>query len=241
MKTQPSPTRMAKTMVLEASVIVISILLAFGLDALWDANKREREAQIALTSLESEFQANLSSCRRVIRSLADSASDFADLMRTPDSELQGLCDEAATAAYNSFCSPRSFDALLGTTKSVISTGTFSILQDANLRNQLDVFLNLMDDTHEDIQNMLHYMRVLGEYEVSIGGPWGAPSDGDAEHADTSYMRMITAHQLLSLRDDPGFIGRVKLYHGCAAWYHGELTGLAAHIESVLDTIASLKG
>ena len=130
-----------------------------------------------------------------------------------------------------------------TTNSVISTGTFDILQDTQLRKELDQFLNLMEDTHEDIQNMLHFMRLLGEYEVALGGPWGDPGQpvtpGDIK-PDTSYQSRITTTELLALLRNPGYVGRVKLYHGCAGWYCGELGQLAEHTRKVLTTITNLQ-
>ncbi|MAD32937.1 MAG: hypothetical protein CMJ88_04190 [Planctomycetes bacterium] len=231
-------------MLVEGGVIMTSILLAFSLDALWDSRKLAGKAQVALSSLKDEFEANLRACVEVRDYHAEKARQFSAVLKMSDDDVLGMSEREATSAYYSFCSPRTFDALLGTTKSVISTGTFDILQDTQLRKELDQFLNLMEDTHEDIQNMLHFMRLLGEYEVTLGGPWGDPDDlvdvGGAT-LDTSYQTKITTTDLLALLRDAGFVGRVKLYHGCASWYCGELGQLAEHIRKVLRTITELQG
>ena len=232
--------RSIRSLLLEGGVIVVSILLAFALDALWDETKRGREAQIALTSLKDEFEANLAACEEVEQHYHAMAKQFAEVLTMSDERVRALGDAEATVAYNSFCAPRTFDAMLGTTNSVISTGTFSILQDAELRRELDIFLNLMEDTHEDIQNMLHFMRVLGEYEVTIGGPWGKSNPPAPRTPDTSYFRMLSGDKLAALLRDPQYTGRVQLYHGCAGWYCSELDRLAEQIRKVLQLINALQ-
>ena len=49
------PTRHAGRMIAEGAVIVASILLAFALDAWWDASQRSRETADLLTALDEEF------------------------------------------------------------------------------------------------------------------------------------------------------------------------------------------
>jgi len=240
MTEKKSADRTFRSLALEGGVIVVSILLAFGLDALWDASKRDREAQLALVSLQDEFEANLEACVQVHDHHLDKAAHFARVFAMPLDEVAKMSDKDATDAYYAFCSPRSFDALLGTTNSVINTGTFSILQDAELRRELDIFLNLMEDTHEDIQNMLHFMRVLGEYEVTIGGPWGKSNPPAPRTPDTSYFRMLSGDKLAALLRDPQYTGRVQLYHGCAGWYCSELDRLAEQIRKVLQLISALQ-
>jgi hypothetical protein len=225
---------------LEGGVIVISIMLAFVLDALWDSSKREREAQLALVSLEDEFAANLEACVFVLDHHLKQAGHLNQVLSMSLESIEAMGDEEATSAYYAFCSPKSFDALLGTTNSVISTGTFSILQDAALRRELDIFLNLMDDTREDIQNMLHFMRVLGEYEVALGGPWGRPSPPTPTKPDMSYCKMVSGEQLAALLRDQGYVGRVKLYHGCAGYYCSELNRIASQTRKLLKMIAALR-
>lgn len=235
--------RSVQSLLLEGGVIVVSILLAFALDALWDETKRGREAQIALTSLRDEFEANLTSCEEVERHYVAMAEQFAAVLALSEEEVRGMDPSAAPAAYNSFCAPRTFDAMLGTTNSVISTGTFSILQDAELREALDTFLNFVEDSREDVNNLLHFMRVVGECEVAFGGPWGAAddsSDEDGDAPDTSFTRAITGAELLRLLQEPSYIGRVKLFQGCATWYRKELARMAAQSREVLEAIAKLQ-
>jgi len=235
--------RSIRSLLLEGGVIVVSILLAFALDALWDETKRGREAQIALTSLKDEFEANLAACEEVEQHYHAMAKQFAEVLTMSDERVRALGDAEATVAYNSFCAPRTFDAMLGTTNSVISTGTFSILQDAELRKALDTFLNFVEDSREDVGNLLHYMRLIGEYEVAFGGPWGgaaAPVGPDGGGAVAPVTRPITPAELLRLLRDPGYVGRAKLFHGCANWYGTELARMAAQSRAVLAAIAKLQ-
>ena len=67
-------------MLQEGGVIVISILLAFALDALWEESKRGKEADLALNSLESECRLNLESCEDVYRYHFRQAESFSTFM-----------------------------------------------------------------------------------------------------------------------------------------------------------------
>ena len=231
-------------MLQESSVIVVSIMLAFALDALWEESKRTTEADLAMVSLESECRSNLQSCDEVYKYHFLQAKRFGDFMALPEEEVLAMTDREATEMTFVFCGPRTFDPSLGTANSVISTGTFSILQDAELRHELEAILNLTDDTREDVNNMLSYMRMLGQYEVSLGGPWGFPNQTSwpGETApDTSYLRPVSGAKLLELRQNDDYIGRVKLYQFTAAWYASELERLSFQIQKVLGIIERLQG
>lgn len=238
----PQP-RTLRSMIQESGVIVVSILLAFALDALWEESKRAKEADLALVSLQAESLANLEACEEVYRYHFRQAERFSAFMALPDEAVLAMSDKEATEMTFVFCGPRTFDPALGTTNSVINTGTFSILQDAELRNELDTFLNLTEDTREDVNNMLSYMRSLGEFEVSLGGPWGYPNQTSwpgTTAPDTSYLRPLDAAKLLELRGNPDYMGRVKVYQFTAAWYASELERLAAQIRKVLGILETLR-
>ena len=237
-----SPSRSVRFMPLEGTMIVISILLAFSLDAIWDERKRDREADLALVSLRAELSENLIACNDVYQHHFDNAKKLVDFLEMSDEDILDMTDEEATLTYSSFCSPRTFDPLVGTAKSVMNAGSFSILQDHALRKELEVFINLTVDTREDIENMLHFMRISSEYAVSLGGPWGDPNNldwpGEIIPA-SSFVDFLTPEELLSLRNDHGYLGRIKVFHGSASWYTFELERLSKHIGKLLEIIEEM--
>ena len=235
-----SNTRTFRFMALEGPLIVVSILLAFALDTMWEERKREQEARIALASLKAEFEKNLIECEDVRITHFDNAKAFANLLKQSEETILKMNDEEATRAYSRLITPRTFDPLVGTARSVMNAGTFSILQDESLRKDLEIFLNLTEDTREDISNMLHFMRITSEFEVSMGGPWGNPEDSSGwpgkTPPDISYERQLTAEKLLELLNTPEYLGRVKLFYGSSTWYSSELERLSDHIKKLLTTI-----
>jgi hypothetical protein len=87
------------------------------------------------------------------------------------------------------------------------------------------------------------MRVVGEYEVAFGGPWGGAedsADGDPDAPSTSITRPISAEELLTLLQQPGYVGRLKLFHGCATWYGSEIARMADQVREVLEAIETLQ-
>ena len=237
---KPSDSRSFRFMALEGPLIVVSILLAFALDTMWEERKREQEARIALISLKAEFEQNLIACEEVRIHHFNNGKGFAALLKKSKETILKMSDEEATKAYSNLVSPRTFDPLVGTAKSVMNAGTFSILQDESLRKELEIFLNLTEDTREDIANMLHFMRVASEFEVSLGGPWGDPEDTSGwpgkTPPDTSYKQLLTAKKLWKLLSNPEYLGRVKLFYGSSNWYSSEIERLSDHIKKLLDII-----
>ena len=243
MSQEPSSARGLRARTLEGAVIVFSILLAFGLDALWEERKQEREADLALASLRSELEVNLEACDAVHQHHFHGVARFGEILELPDEAVLAMSDAEATEGYYAMCMPRTFDPALGTTNTVVSSGTFNILRDPELRSELDVFLNLTEDTREDVANMLHYMRRIGEHEVSLGGPWGDPEQNcpGASSPDTSFLGRISGAELLRLRSDATYVGLVKLYQSRSAWYGSELERLSGQIRGLRAMLDARQG
>ena len=125
-------------LVFEGLVIVVSILIAFGLDTWWDDVKERREEHQTLLALQQEFisardnvifyqslnQRVLNSTALIVEAL-DQALESGELMTIiPDSAL------AITLI------PPTTSVNLGTLSGLISSGRLGIIQNLDLRGQL---------------------------------------------------------------------------------------------------------
>ena len=72
------------------AVIVGSILLAFAIDAGWDAYRERADEQAVLASLEAEFVSNLETLERVIRRHEGFADRAAELEAMSDDEVRAI-------------------------------------------------------------------------------------------------------------------------------------------------------
>jgi len=129
---------------LEGAVIVLSILLAFGIDAWWDASQERRDEQQVLQGLETEF-ANLEleleegvvryeRVARHIELLLDS------LPVTPDLPLSRLDSAIFNLTYDG-----TFDPGAGTHSALVASGRLGLIRDPELRARLSSWQSVMDE------------------------------------------------------------------------------------------------
>ena len=77
-------------LVVEGLVIVGSILLAFAIDAGWDAHRQRADEQAVLASLEAEFVSNLETLERIIGRHEGFADRAAELEAMSDDEIRAI-------------------------------------------------------------------------------------------------------------------------------------------------------
>ena len=65
-----------KTITIEAAAIVVSILLAFAIDAWWAEKKDSDVERVALLALHGDFTASREQLEAVLRSLESARKDF---------------------------------------------------------------------------------------------------------------------------------------------------------------------
>jgi len=137
-------------LVAEAFLIIISILLAFSLDAWWGARQEAAEEQDILGRLRAEVEANLAELserrdahekvRRAAEALLALTGPTAPQDVSEDSVGRLIWD--ATAAW-------SYDPADGVIVSLIGSGRLGIIQDDSLRTELAGWPALVSDMQED--------------------------------------------------------------------------------------------
>ncbi len=106
-------------------MIVVSILLAFGIDALWAQRQLRIEEQEALVSLQADFTANLRKINEVIDKHVASQKKVATLVRLSSEEIQTLPRTTVSEIMLATANPWTFDAVLGTTDALVSAAKLS--------------------------------------------------------------------------------------------------------------------
>lgn len=133
----------------EGSIIVVSILLAFWIDAWWQEQVEKKESQALLRGLHSDFTTSqlhvkewLAGNERILRA----ASEFlVDIRKTPvDDEMQ-VRHEWLVAAV----SAPTFDPTDTSLRTAVATGQIELITDQELRNTLAVWRQQLEDTQED--------------------------------------------------------------------------------------------
>lgn len=124
-------------MLIEGLIIVLSILLAFSIDALWQDHRQSQESEAVLESLRSDFERTGVELERVLANHGRGQSAAAELIR--------LIDQGVTASdaltVDSLTSEMSFagatfDPPMGTVQALLASGEISLLDDPELRAEL---------------------------------------------------------------------------------------------------------
>jgi len=228
----------------EGLMIVLSILLAFGIEAAWQ-ERSDRAAEVeALASLQADFEEN----RRLIRKVIDAHLGFRETVAAfvdlPQSAYDTLPPTMPSRVVLAAANPWTFDPVLGATDALVGAGRTGLIRDTELREALSDFLSLVSDLAEDVEYVSSGARAVWSREAELGGPWTDPSTEVSMSGPVTELPFIPragVDELRRLRADSLYMSLVKRYHLNAAYYVRELERLERHIDYVLRLVQEQGG
>jgi len=188
---------------IEGVVIVVSILLAFGIDAWWEEQQDQAEEQRILSALLDEFIENndiLATTgeghRREVRAMEDllAAAESDELPATAT-----LDTIFAKTLYVKHYNPRT-----GALSSTISSGRINLVRNSELRNRLAGWDAIISDLVLDEQTRRDF--VFHEFLPALAGfgIGGNASNGRPSRSD--YEEALGSKELLAyIREQVGWI------------------------------------
>lgn len=225
----------------EGLVIVASILLAFGIEALWAQRQERADEREALAALQAEFGANVSQLDEIIEGHRLGRERIERLVGLTDAEIRGLPQLELSQIMLSTCNPWRFDAVQGTPDALISSGRLGILRDAELRGALTTFRNLVADAGGDAAFMDAHALDIWRAETDLGGPWTDPQTeigvGQVPVTSPDYIPLAGPEDLIRVREDQQFMGLASRCHISIGYYAADLSELRAQAQLVLDLIS----
>ncbi len=243
-KTQNIPW---KRLSVEAAAIVVSILMAFAIDAWWNDRQERAEEREVLESLYTEFEANRDEVASVISFHDREIQTIETLLKLTQDEILELPTETVEVMVSSFAMARTFDAVRGSIDALYSAGKLGILRDRELREALTTFVNIFDDAVEDANYLRQSSITVWKEIARNGGPWRTKfGDVTAEECavplpqaicyinDTlDFLPVATPQDLLRLRNNAVLMGYVYQNKVDLVFYSGEIRDVQRRIESVL--------
>ena len=164
-----------KRLAAEGAAIVISILLAFWIDAWWQNKQALKEAHALITGLHADFQASqlhVEEWRAGNERMLHATTEFLQALRATaiGDELTVQHEWLVAAVGAPTYSPT--DTALRT---AVATGQIELIEDQALRNALAIWRQQLDDTQEDeilIRGIVadHLVPTLAR-QVRLGGPF----------------------------------------------------------------------
>ena len=136
---------------LEGVVIVVSILLAFALDAWWDSRGQRQEETQVLENLRSEFQAAGSQLDRYLivdQTTLTSIEAILGSARAAHAAGEAQVEVATVDLARTLIGP-TFDPRTGTLDGLLASGRLGILRNQDLRQRLAAWPGLLADAAEE--------------------------------------------------------------------------------------------
>jgi hypothetical protein len=197
----------------DGALIVISILIAFFLDAWWDDQIEQREISDNLRAVYVDF----------------SSTQDTKLISLELDDIERM--DAAAKAELSYLLPRgglTFDPVLGSVHALISSGQLNRVRNLEVRSLIAAWPALMDEIGEDQEILIDtYMAVqesnvdLGIYLTSLHGELGNHS----LQADDEILAAVT--------QDVEMLNRLAAHRFAVQSLNEELSEVEEHLNHIL--------
>ncbi len=138
-----------KRIAAEGVAIVVSILLAFAIDAAWDASRERAEERQALSGLREEFRENLDLLEINLRAHRSTLSAATTLLAISDGGPQPAPDSTAVLLRRVFIDAFSYNPSVGVLQGLIASGDLGLIRDPGLRNLLASWPGQLEENAED--------------------------------------------------------------------------------------------
>lgn len=133
----------------EGAAIVLSILLAFAIDAWWQRRAELRQAHDLVVSLQADFQASqahlerwLAGTRRINHATKELLQNISDAERGEEISVPFELIVAAIGAPT-------YSPVDSTLEAAFSSGQIDLIEDSEIRSTLAIWRQQLDDTSED--------------------------------------------------------------------------------------------
>lgn len=224
------------SIVLESIAIVLSILLAFAIDAGWDERQERVEESKILEALVVEFER-----------YEDRFGSMADFYQLTADRIVWLLDEAEFSlseaerldeAMLAFIGAPTFEVSSGVHSELVASGRVSLLSDPILRRRISTWQGLLNETTDDEIVVRQYLAsVMVPYLASRNAPIGrasrVPKGSEWRLSVTSDSHAISTYR--DLVRDPEF-------RALAAWRYEWALGSTrsySRAEEAADSVLAL--
>lgn len=219
-----------KTLTVEAVAIVVSILLAFAIDAWWADKKESDVEQVALLALRSDFIASRKQLEEVLVSLESARTDFAHFQSVTTAELVEIDPDTIRGFLTALAKNHTFDPVTATLDALVNDGRLGLISDAQLLNQLSNWQRSLDNI-EDVSFELRAesVRVRRAMERH-GGPfirWRRSMN------DLEVLQRADGETMANLRQDVDFMGAARSHQYALSAYLYLLQRLAETLDSIV--------
>jgi hypothetical protein len=158
----------------EGAIIVVSILLAFAIDAAWESRQAARWRQETLADLGVEARANTEAIRDFI-ALYEAAVEAAERVYSSQGSLEGLPSDSLARVFLLSVFVPTFDPDDAALMALVRSGQLDRIEDRELRRSIARLMDLAEDlaenrrdsefTRDQVAHALFERRLSGEFDA----------------------------------------------------------------------------
>lgn len=212
---------------------MVSILLAFAIEAGWGEWLERLEERDVLVGLRGEFVANQTQIRAVMATHRSRGEAYLWFRDARPEDVLALSSDSARTLYNRLWAPHTFDAARSSIDALIGAGELGLVRDGVLRAMLTHFLNLSDDLGEEAARVKDSAYAVLEGMIPHGGPWQGPPGLPGA---SSGLPDMSPADLTSVRRDNDLVGLISLSHQFSTVYLEELEVVSGVIDGILEQL-----
>lgn len=141
----------------EGLVIVVSILLAFGIDAWWEEQGARAEERSVLLALEAEFRSNAERLSSALTWYQERYASARRILELSDGPAGALSDEELRSLLSDLLRKRSFYLDSGAHDALLASGELAVISDEELRNRLAAWPSVVAEWQEEDQAVFQFV------------------------------------------------------------------------------------
>ena len=149
MSEESSPRLPWTRIVAEGAAIIVSILLAFAIDAWWGSTQERAEEQTALNGLQAEFEENRSRLEGNMAGHRRTEAAAFTLLSLSDGRGEVTSDSLMYLLRRVFIDAYSYNPSSGVLDGLIASGELSLIRDQDLRGLLASWPGQLEENAED--------------------------------------------------------------------------------------------
>jgi hypothetical protein len=221
------------TISVEAVAVVMSILLAFAIDAWWTERKESEVEHVALLALRDDFMASREQLVAVLQSLEAARTNY---VRFESATVAELIEHDIVTNRNiltALVKNHTFDPVTATLDALVNDGRLALISDAALLVRLSHWQqsldNLQDISFELRAESVRVRRAMEQH----GGPfsrWRQRVDAPI------VLRQVDGATMVNMRRDVDFMGTTVSHQYALSIYLNSLYDLAETLDSIVTSL-----
>ena len=225
-----------KRRLVEGVAIVVSILLAFAIDAWWDRRAATVQAIAILQGLQADFrdsQAHLEQWLAGNRKIQSNTAVFLARVRSAHRNDLITVTEAMIGAP---IGAPTYDPTTATLDAALSSGQIELIENRELREALSVWRQLMADTREDEflirEIVVHQLVPILSSQVRLGDAFEQINGWFLDQYDAPLDKEI---QVQAVSELEGVLAQRQFYQHYVVDGQAKIYDIQARILELLDT------